>query len=92
MSTPSDLRIERLSPVLQNDFLQYFDHDRGSALADFTARDLALVDAFPSSATTVDAADAEYFHRALPMFIVAGFSSIARHQRTTVVRKALRNT
>ncbi len=59
-------------------------------LADFAVRGLAVVDAFPSTAAAADAPDAEHFHGTLPMFIAAGFSPVATHQRRTVVRKDLR--
>ena len=60
------------------------------ALANFTARGFALVDAFPWKAGPQDVKSADHYHGTLSMFEAAGFASIANHETLTVVRRQLR--
>jgi ribosomal protein S18 acetylase RimI-like enzyme len=60
------------------------------AIANFTARGLALVDAFPWNAGPDDVAPTDHYHGSLPMFVAAGFTPLATHAKVTVVRRLLR--
>jgi len=59
------------------------------ALANFTARGLALVDAFPWNVGPDDTAATDHYHGSPVMFAAAGFSAIATHEKVTVVRRML---
>lgn len=61
-----------------------------SGLESFTARGLALVDAFPWNVGPGDDRPADFYHGSLAMFTDAGFERIAAHEKVTVVRKHLR--
>jgi len=61
-----------------------------AGLADFAARGIALVDAFPWNVEPGDDKPADYYHGSLSMFLAAGFTAIATHKDVTVVRKQLR--
>jgi len=60
------------------------------ALADFAARGIAVVDAFPWNVGPEDTAATDHYHGSPAMFTAAGFVEIARHEKVTVVRRALR--
>jgi ribosomal protein S18 acetylase RimI-like enzyme len=60
------------------------------ALASFTARGLALVDAFPWNTGPEDTGATDHYHGSPAMFAAAGFSEIAKHENVTVVRRTLR--
>jgi GNAT superfamily N-acetyltransferase len=54
------------------------------------ARGMALVDAFPWNVGADETKATDFYHGALPMFLAAGFTQIAKHENITVVRKTLR--
>jgi GNAT superfamily N-acetyltransferase len=60
------------------------------ALANFAARGLTLVDAFPWNTAPDDKAPAAHYHGSMAMFIAAGFAPLATYQKVTVVRRLLR--
>lgn len=60
------------------------------ALANFTARGLVLVDAFPWNVGPDDTGATDHYHGSLAMFAAAGFLAIATHDNVTVVRRMLR--
>jgi ribosomal protein S18 acetylase RimI-like enzyme len=60
------------------------------ALANFAARGLALVDAFPWNTGPDDVAPADHYHGPLSVFVAAGFAPLVTHAKVTVVRKLLR--
>jgi ribosomal protein S18 acetylase RimI-like enzyme len=60
------------------------------ALASFTARGIALVDAFPWNVGPDDTAATDHYHGSLAMFVAAGFVTLAVHEKVTVVRRMLR--
>lgn len=59
------------------------------ALRDFAARGIRVVDAFPWNVGPGDTAATDHYHGSPAMFAAAGFAEIARHDKVTVVRKAL---
>ncbi len=59
------------------------------ALANFTARGLAVVDAFPWNVGPEDTDATDHYHGSPAMFAAAGFTQIAKHENVTVVRRAL---
>lgn len=61
-----------------------------AAVASFTARGLACIDAFPWNTGPQDAKATDHYHGTLSMFVAAGFAPIATHANLTVVRKPLR--
>lgn len=61
-----------------------------AGLANFAARGLALVDAFPWNVGPKDTKPTDFYHGSLSMFAAAGFAPIATHENVTVVRKILR--
>ncbi len=60
------------------------------ALADFAARGIALVDAFPWNVGPDDTSATDHYHGSPAMFDAAGFVAIATHDNVTVVRRMLR--
>jgi ribosomal protein S18 acetylase RimI-like enzyme len=60
------------------------------ALANFAARGIQVVDAFPWNVGPDDTAATDHYHGSPSMFSAAGFVEIARHDNVTVVRKSLR--
>jgi GNAT superfamily N-acetyltransferase len=60
------------------------------ALANFAARGMALVDAFPWNVGTDDTGPTDHYHGSPAMFAAAGFAAIATHENVTVVRRMLR--
>jgi ribosomal protein S18 acetylase RimI-like enzyme len=60
------------------------------ALANFAARGLALVDAFPWNVGPDDTAATDHYHGSPALFAAAGFIEIAKHDKVTVVRRSLR--
>jgi GNAT superfamily N-acetyltransferase len=60
-----------------------------SALTDFAARGLRLVDAFPWNVGPGDDKPVDHYHGSPSMFLAAGFAPIATHENVTVMRKAL---
>jgi len=60
------------------------------ALANFTARGLALVDAFPWNIAPDDTDPTDHYHGSPSLFEAAGFVAIAKHEKVTVVRRTLR--
>lgn len=60
------------------------------ALADFAARGIAIVDAFPWIVGPDDTAATDHYHGSPAMFAATGFVAIARHDNVTVVRRTLR--
>ncbi|MEP7181340.1 MAG: GNAT family N-acetyltransferase [Betaproteobacteria bacterium] len=60
-----------------------------AAVADFTARGLALVDAFPWNTGPDDTAATDHYHGSPSMFAAAGFAPIATHEKMTVMRRML---
>ena len=61
-----------------------------AAVASFTARGFATIDAFPWNTGPDDAKATDHYHGTLSMFVAAGFAPIATHENLTVVRKSLR--
>ena len=61
-----------------------------AALADFKARGLALVDAFPWNTGPDDTTATDHYHGSPAMFAAAGFAPIATHEKMTVMRRDLR--
>jgi ribosomal protein S18 acetylase RimI-like enzyme len=61
-----------------------------AGLANFAARGIALVDAFPWNVGPDDTKATDFYHGSLSMFLAAGFAPIATHENVTVVRKTLR--
>lgn len=61
-----------------------------AAVASFTARGLACIDAFPWNAAPDNEKPTDHYHGTLSMFAAAGFVPIATHENLTVVRKMLR--
>jgi ribosomal protein S18 acetylase RimI-like enzyme len=59
------------------------------ALADFAARGIAVVDAFPWNVGPDDVAATDHYHGSLAMFVAAGFAPLEVHERMTVVRRRL---
>lgn len=59
------------------------------ALANFIARGIALVDAFPWNVGPDDTAATDHYHGSPAMFAAAGFVVIAKHEDVTVVRRML---
>jgi len=60
------------------------------ALANFSARGIAIVDAFPWNIGPDDTDATDHYHGSPAMFAAAGFVEIARHEKVTVVRRVLR--
>ncbi len=60
------------------------------ALANFTARGVALVDAFPWNVGPDVTGPADHYHGSPAMYAAAGFTAIATHDNVTVVRRLLR--
>jgi GNAT superfamily N-acetyltransferase len=60
------------------------------ALANFAARGISVVDAFPWNVGAKDTAATDHYHGSPALFAAAGFIEIARHEKLTVVRRALR--
>lgn len=63
-----------------------------AALADFAARGLALVDAFPWHAGPGDTKATDHYHGTQSMFAKAGFERVATHDNVTVMRRTLRQS
>ena len=61
-----------------------------AGLANLAERGIALVDAFPWNTDAESTAATDFYHGSKPMFERAGFVEIARDERMTVMRKALR--
>lgn len=61
-----------------------------AGVADFAARGLALVDAFPWNSGPGDTKPTDHYHGSLSMFTAAGFEPLATHENVTVVRRMLR--
>ena len=59
------------------------------AIRNFTARGLAVVDAFPWNVGPDDTDATDHYHGSPAMFAAAGFTEIAKHENVTVVRRAL---
>jgi ribosomal protein S18 acetylase RimI-like enzyme len=59
------------------------------AIRNFTARGLAVVDAFPWNVGPDDTDATDHYHGSPAMFAAAGFTQIAKHENVTVVRRAL---
>jgi len=57
-----------------------------AGLANFAARGVALVDAFPWNTGTGDVKATDHYHGTMSMFSAAGFVPIAVHDNVTVVR------
>ncbi|MEO8345671.1 MAG: GNAT family N-acetyltransferase [Betaproteobacteria bacterium] len=60
------------------------------ALANFAARGITLVDAFPWNVGPDDTAATDHYHGSPSLFAAAGFVAIATHDNVTVVRRMLR--
>jgi GNAT superfamily N-acetyltransferase len=59
------------------------------ALADFGARGIRVVDAFPWNTRSADTAPTDHYHGPPALFAAAGFTAIATHENVTVVRRTL---
>jgi GNAT superfamily N-acetyltransferase len=57
------------------------------ALADFDARGIRVVDAFPWNTGPGDTTPTDHYHGPLALFAAAGFTEIATHENVTVVRR-----
>lgn len=60
-----------------------------SALTNFAARGLKVVDAFPWNVGPGDDQPTDHYHGSPSMFLAAGFTPIATHENVTVMRKLL---
>jgi len=60
-----------------------------SALTNFAARGLKVVDAFPWNVGPGDGKPTDHYHGSPSMFLAAGFAPIATHKNVTVMRKLL---
>lgn len=59
------------------------------ALADFTARGIRIVDAFPWNTGPDDTSPTDHYHGSPALFAAAGFTPLAAHEDVTVVRRTL---
>jgi len=60
-----------------------------AALADFAARGIVEVDAFPWNSGADDTAATDHYHGSAAMFAAAGFLPVVTHADVTVMRKTL---